>query len=392
MALSDDVKAETSLVEVAGPRVEWDLRKSIPARGDWWAPCPFHAEVTASFHVTEPGGTGGQFYCFGCNAKGSVIDFVMEAEGVTFGDAVKRLAREGGVASRPDPAAQEAAEAKRAARIADQEAADDARADKTRARASAIWREARGGDPRLAEYLLSRGVDVSAIGGVPATLRYHPDLPCYAPAPDRDCPVMIHRGPAMVAFVGRSRLEGIHRTWITPTGRARLPDGSKVPKKMLGRCFGHPTVLTRPGCVTVMVGEGIETTLAGLTLAARRGVDPATITAEAALTLGALAGPQDYRGRPNRRTAAGNPLPSPRPDLAAPRPGWCPPAGTGRAVILADPSAKDPEAAQAHAERARAKIIHAMRALTMPGRVQLAVPLDRWDHDRDFADLAKDGA
>ncbi|WP_157063863.1 CHC2 zinc finger domain-containing protein, partial [Phaeobacter sp. 11ANDIMAR09] len=54
MALSDEVKARVSLRAIVEQTVTWDMRKSNIRRGDYWAPCPFHGEKTASFHVTEP--------------------------------------------------------------------------------------------------------------------------------------------------------------------------------------------------------------------------------------------------------------------------------------------------------------------------------------------------
>lgn len=51
--------------------------------------CPFHAgDRTASLKLYP--GTGG-WHCFGCGRGGSVIDFVMELFGVSFGQAVLRL-------------------------------------------------------------------------------------------------------------------------------------------------------------------------------------------------------------------------------------------------------------------------------------------------------------
>ena len=50
--------------------------------------CPFHSERSASFKA-YPGQRG--FYCFGCHANGSVIDFVMKFFGLSFGDAIKKI-------------------------------------------------------------------------------------------------------------------------------------------------------------------------------------------------------------------------------------------------------------------------------------------------------------
>jgi DNA primase len=56
--------------------------------------CPFHDEKTPSFHVTP---ARGYFHCFGCQEGGDVLDFVMKIEGLTFTDAVERLAGRYGV-------------------------------------------------------------------------------------------------------------------------------------------------------------------------------------------------------------------------------------------------------------------------------------------------------
>ena len=50
--------------------------------------CPFHSERSASFKA-YPGQRG--YYCFGCGAHGSVIDFVMRFFGLSFGDSIKKI-------------------------------------------------------------------------------------------------------------------------------------------------------------------------------------------------------------------------------------------------------------------------------------------------------------
>lgn len=57
--------------------------------------CPFHNEKTPSFTVSEEKGF---YHCFGCGAHGDVISFVMETEGLSFPEAVERLAGEAGLA------------------------------------------------------------------------------------------------------------------------------------------------------------------------------------------------------------------------------------------------------------------------------------------------------
>jgi len=73
-----------------------------------WAPCPFHQEKTASFHVDD---RQGFYYCFGCHAKGDAISFVRETENVGFMEAVEILAREVGMQMPArDPKAREKAD------------------------------------------------------------------------------------------------------------------------------------------------------------------------------------------------------------------------------------------------------------------------------------------
>ncbi len=106
----DELRSRTSIAQVAGRKVTWDSRKSNPGKGDYWAPCPFHQEKTASFHVDD---TKGFYYCFGCHAKGDALGFVRETENMGFMDAVELLAREAGMQM---PAQDPAAAAKAAQR------------------------------------------------------------------------------------------------------------------------------------------------------------------------------------------------------------------------------------------------------------------------------------
>lgn len=377
---ADTLKRSVSLRRLAEcDGVAWDRRRSNPARGDWWACCPFHAESTPSFHVTEPHGVGGRFHCFGCGASGSVIDFVMARQGVDSAEAIRQLAsREGLEPGREPPRRPELEKARRAL-----EAEEAARAYRAVSRASDAWRLGRAHAPELARYLRARGVDVDALAtlwpeGVPPTLRYVDALPFYTPHAKRPA----HVGPAMVARVGRrGDFRGVHRTWITPEGRARFADGSKVPKKWLGRpgaMFGAPVCLS-PATPRMVVGEGIETTLAVLADLVAEGREG--WSAEAALSLGALAGPQARHGRGPDSAATGRPLPSPVPDLRRRARGWTPPPGVAELVVLAEGSAADPEAAERHAMRAQAKLA----ALGFPAR--LSPPPGGWADPRDAADL-----
>ncbi|NRB35770.1 MAG: DNA primase [Rhodobacteraceae bacterium] len=104
----DELRNRTSLSDVVGRKVVWDSRKSQPGKGDMWAPCPFHQEKTASFHVDDKKGF---YYCFGCHAKGNAFNFIMETENVPFMEAVEILAREAGMQMPArDPRAQQKAD------------------------------------------------------------------------------------------------------------------------------------------------------------------------------------------------------------------------------------------------------------------------------------------
>ncbi len=94
----DELRARVRLGDVIGRRV------ALKRQGRELAGlCPFHKEKTPSFTVSEEKGF---FHCFGCGAHGDVISFVMRSDGLSFPEAVERLAREAGLeVPRPTPEA-----------------------------------------------------------------------------------------------------------------------------------------------------------------------------------------------------------------------------------------------------------------------------------------------
>jgi DNA primase len=90
----DELRTRITLSAVVGRKVTWDMRKSNQGKGDWWAPCPFHQEKSASFHVDD---RKGFYYCFGCHAKGDAVTFVKETENMGFMEAVELLSRDAGM-------------------------------------------------------------------------------------------------------------------------------------------------------------------------------------------------------------------------------------------------------------------------------------------------------
>ena len=91
----DEIRNRVPLSRVVGRKVVWDARKSNQAKGDLWAPCPFHQEKSASFHVDD---RKGFYYCFGCHQKGDAVSFLRDSENLSFIEAVEVLAREAGLA------------------------------------------------------------------------------------------------------------------------------------------------------------------------------------------------------------------------------------------------------------------------------------------------------
>lgn len=80
----DELRARADLVQVVSGYVP--LKKNGHR---YWGLCPFHGEKTASFSVDSERQL---YYCFGCKASGSVIQFIMDMERLEFPDAVKFLA------------------------------------------------------------------------------------------------------------------------------------------------------------------------------------------------------------------------------------------------------------------------------------------------------------
>jgi DNA primase len=102
----DEIRQRLPIHEVVGEHVIWDKRKSQPGRGDFWACCPFHGEKTPSFHADDRKGI---YHCFGCGKTGDHFRFLTEKAGMSFPEAVEKLA---GMAGVPMPARDEREEAR----------------------------------------------------------------------------------------------------------------------------------------------------------------------------------------------------------------------------------------------------------------------------------------
>src|SRR5271157_4834365 len=109
-AFLDEIRARLPVSEVVARRVK--LRKQ---GREWAGLSPFNAEKTPSFFVNDQKGF---FHDFSSGKHGDIFDFLAETEGLSFPEAVERLAGLAGVAL-PRPSAADEAQEKERARLFD---------------------------------------------------------------------------------------------------------------------------------------------------------------------------------------------------------------------------------------------------------------------------------
>ncbi|WOA50888.1 CHC2 zinc finger domain-containing protein [Dickeya solani] len=90
------LKAAVSLVEV----VRGQGRKVVKRGKDFVVLCPFHQEKTPSMVISPEKNL---YHCFGCDAGGSVLDWVMKTEGLSLPRTVDKLRRELGSVPAAEP-------------------------------------------------------------------------------------------------------------------------------------------------------------------------------------------------------------------------------------------------------------------------------------------------
>jgi len=144
-----EIRDRASIVEVLSDYVT--LKKT---GRNYMGLCPFHAEKTPSFTVNEEKGI---FHCFGCQTGGSVFQFLMQYDHLTFPEAVERIARRYGITI--ERTGQQQLTAERGERALLYE---------INHRAASHYQEilfARGEGEKALAYLRSRGVDAATARG-----------------------------------------------------------------------------------------------------------------------------------------------------------------------------------------------------------------------------------
>ena len=314
-----DIEAlkQIDLVEVV-KRYGVEVRRA----GRWIeARCPFHEEKTPSFKINTERNT---FRCYGCDAHGDVIDFVAQIEGVELKEAMAQLAGDA-PANAPAP---------KRTRFADDRADHLSKVQAARK----MWRNAQSapGTPAMT-YLCTRvpGLIDSGVM-IPPSLRFLPH--CLHKEAGRSMPAMI----APIQAVS-GEVIGVHRTYLMPDGSGKAD--VKQAKKVLGAMRGGAIRLA-PVAETLLVAEGIETTLSCMVAMAKVG---RRLNGWCAVSLGNLAGAGDGQGNPHPDQSDKR-LPSEAPDMK--RPAFLPPVGTRELIIMADNDGKDPLIGRAITRRA----------------------------------------
>ena len=239
---------------------------------EWVGPCPI-CGGNDRFGINT---RKGQFLCRRCGNKGDVIGLVQFVMGMDFPAALDWIC-----GARQELSAEEIA--KRALRDQENKARKEKDAATYRAKAIAeardIWSSGRSTDlGPVRDYLALRGITEGLLPRLPPCLRYVADLPYMVANPDQSSNIRwieAFRGPVMLAAVqGQDdKLCAVHRTWFDlsqPHGKAQIVHpvtGDLMPRKKIWGAKKGGAIRLHQGAATsgtMVMGEGIETTLTAL--------------------------------------------------------------------------------------------------------------------------------
>lgn len=212
--------------------------------GQWWrCVCPVHGSKSASLALRD-GARGLIAKCWGPCTPGQVL---------------AELRRRGLYSDEPDAAAPPDPDRERCQ--AEAEAAERARKI---ALARDMWESSWPAAGTIAEaYLRAR---LPGLGEIPETIRYLPPRAYYArhPASGWGWPVLIAR----IDHVAHGSV-AVARLWLSPDGGGRK--ASVKPERKFTGPVGGAAVRLAPAGEALVVGEGIESTLAAMILMRRPG-------------------------------------------------------------------------------------------------------------------------
>jgi DNA polymerase len=208
---------------------------SLPIDSSGRVACPFHDDSNPSCSIYPD-----HYFCHACSARGDRLDWLRRVEGMTKGEAMDAL---------HDWRGPVIAELKQ-------------NIDETLDFALSIWNAAQPlhgtvGERYLAE---TRGIDVSKLPPtIHGALRFHPNC-VFGEGAHHPCIIALMRDPITDAPIG------IHRIGLAEANGAI----AKIDRKALGR-MGVVKTWPTNGAGQLVVGEGIETTLAAATRISYRG-------------------------------------------------------------------------------------------------------------------------
>jgi DNA polymerase len=199
-----------------------------PLTADNKVSCPFHDDVEPSCAIYPD-----HYFCYGCNAHGSRVDWLCQVEGMTAAEAIAHIKDWPGPTT---PTPDEDTEARKLAFV------------------KAIWLSAQPLRGSIAERYLdeTRHIDVTKLADdVHRCLRFHPHC-AFGLGTHLPCLIALMRNPITDEPVGIQRIALEHRD-----GRIE-----KVDRRMLGHAG---VVKLWPASTKLVVGEGLETVLAAAT-------------------------------------------------------------------------------------------------------------------------------